>query len=49
MKLAAGCCFLIAAVVGVCNAAPAKGKVFDHILQIWFENQVIYLPFPPFG
>ncbi|ORE06439.1 phosphoesterase-domain-containing protein [Rhizopus microsporus var. microsporus] len=39
MKLAAGCCFLIAAVVGVCNAAPAKGKVFDHFLQIWFENQ----------
>jgi hypothetical protein len=22
------------------SGAPPKGKVFDHILQIWFENQV---------
>ncbi|KAG0739880.1 hypothetical protein G6F57_002685 [Rhizopus arrhizus] len=39
MKIAA--LFPIAALVGIVSAAinPPQGKAFNHVLQIWFENQ----------
>ena len=42
MKIAA--LFPIAALVGIVSAAidPPQGKAFNHVLQIWFENQVLY-------
>jgi hypothetical protein len=27
---------------GAATAAAPQGKVFNHILQVWFENQVSF-------
>lgn len=42
MKIAA--LFPNAVLVGIVSAVinPPQGKIFNHVLQIWFENQVLY-------
>lgn len=40
MKFSAAYLLIAAAAVFTESVTASKGKVFDHILQIWFENQV---------
>jgi hypothetical protein len=40
MKFSAAYLLIAATAIFTKSVTASKGKVFDHILQIWFENQV---------